>query len=298
MANLNETSSWEPGIYQIETTDPVVGGPDGISNLQAKQLANRTTYLKGRVDQTDANLANLSSGIDDEAQNAMLAAITQALSGVGVNGQRIADLRQRVLSQGTVVLKNKWTVAGMVLVKSDIRAIHLTRTGSYVEGNQSLAYIDGDIRHIPDDDYHVTVPQNPGTAAETYWAYLWYDGSGYRVSIAKEVPDSGLALYEITVPAGDTTDNLDAVTFTDRRTVQPWNGYTIASVQDVYVALPFPALNAPDYDVALTVLPATDLGAVGPLKVMDKQQNGFKVRHEGSADNVVLRWTLMNVNKQ
>lgn len=45
MANLAETPQWENGIYQIETTDPVVGGPDGISNVQAKQLANRTGYL-------------------------------------------------------------------------------------------------------------------------------------------------------------------------------------------------------------------------------------------------------------
>lgn len=46
MANLNETQTWESGIYQIETVDRVVGGADGTANLQAKQLANRTAYLK------------------------------------------------------------------------------------------------------------------------------------------------------------------------------------------------------------------------------------------------------------
>ncbi len=45
MANLTESSIWEAGIYQLETTDPVKGGADGISNAQAKQLANRTKYL-------------------------------------------------------------------------------------------------------------------------------------------------------------------------------------------------------------------------------------------------------------
>lgn len=52
MANLAEVSQWEAGIYQIEEEDPVQGGSEGISNLQAKQLANRTTFLKdalGRV---------------------------------------------------------------------------------------------------------------------------------------------------------------------------------------------------------------------------------------------------------
>ena len=50
MANLKEKAAWESGIYQLETTDPVVGGADGISNKQAIQLANRTGYLKGEIE--------------------------------------------------------------------------------------------------------------------------------------------------------------------------------------------------------------------------------------------------------
>lgn len=53
MANVKETPVWEPGVYQIETTDKVRGGEDGISNVQGKQLANRTAYLKQRADQVD-----------------------------------------------------------------------------------------------------------------------------------------------------------------------------------------------------------------------------------------------------
>lgn len=45
MANVTETSTWETGIYQLETTDPVEGGALGISNAQAKQLGNRTKWL-------------------------------------------------------------------------------------------------------------------------------------------------------------------------------------------------------------------------------------------------------------
>ncbi|UVS95933.1 hypothetical protein [Burkholderia glumae] len=54
MANLVENSKWEEGVYQLETSDPVVGGPDGIDNLQPRQLANRTRYLK---DQQEAHTA-------------------------------------------------------------------------------------------------------------------------------------------------------------------------------------------------------------------------------------------------
>jgi hypothetical protein len=50
MAYLPEQSVWEPGIYQLEETDPVQGGPNGMDNVQAKQLVNRLLYLKGQVD--------------------------------------------------------------------------------------------------------------------------------------------------------------------------------------------------------------------------------------------------------
>ena len=45
MANLTETSTWESGIYQLETTDSVEAGAGGISNEQARLLGNRTKWL-------------------------------------------------------------------------------------------------------------------------------------------------------------------------------------------------------------------------------------------------------------
>lgn len=50
MANVPESATFDAGIYQIEITDAVIGGVNGISNLQAKGLANRTTWLKAQVD--------------------------------------------------------------------------------------------------------------------------------------------------------------------------------------------------------------------------------------------------------
>lgn len=51
MANLQETAQWETGIYQLETSDPVMGGADGVDNRQAKQLGNRTLWLKNELEQ-------------------------------------------------------------------------------------------------------------------------------------------------------------------------------------------------------------------------------------------------------
>ena len=56
MADLKEEIKWENGIYQLETVDLVVGGVDGISNKQAKQLANRTSYLKKQIENNKSSM--------------------------------------------------------------------------------------------------------------------------------------------------------------------------------------------------------------------------------------------------
>ena len=57
MGVIKENANWESSIYQIEPTDPVIGGENGPANTQARQLANRTAYLKT---QDDAKTAEIS----------------------------------------------------------------------------------------------------------------------------------------------------------------------------------------------------------------------------------------------
>ncbi|WP_439257123.1 tail fiber protein [Lonepinella sp. BR2271] len=92
MANLTEKNEWTDGIYQIEKTDPVVGGADGISNKQAQQLANRTKYLKGQVESlnhdkaasshthTIAQVTNLQNTLNSKATNTDLTNAKNALT--------------------------------------------------------------------------------------------------------------------------------------------------------------------------------------------------------------------------
>lgn len=63
MANITEelnNPQWSEGIYQLETTDPVLGGPNGIANRQAKELAARTQYLKKEQAQADREAVKTS----------------------------------------------------------------------------------------------------------------------------------------------------------------------------------------------------------------------------------------------
>ena len=50
MGIITEQQQWEDEVYLIEKQDKVLGGELGVINVQAKQLANRTKYLKGQLD--------------------------------------------------------------------------------------------------------------------------------------------------------------------------------------------------------------------------------------------------------
>ncbi|ATY91510.1 bacteriophage tail fiber protein [Pectobacterium atrosepticum SCRI1043] len=70
MANLSEQEDWIDGIYQLETSDPVVAGPGGISNRQAEQLASRTAYLKKMQETTGESLQKHIAASDPHSQYA------------------------------------------------------------------------------------------------------------------------------------------------------------------------------------------------------------------------------------
>lgn len=64
MVALKEQAVWEEGIYQLERDDLVEGGEDGIDNLQAKQLANRTVFLKQESEDHEEKLIKHDEVID------------------------------------------------------------------------------------------------------------------------------------------------------------------------------------------------------------------------------------------
>lgn len=103
MANLQEVVSWEAGIYQLETGDPVLGGQGGISNKQAQALANRTAYLKKHVD--DIEGGNTAAGKADKLSTAR----NIALDG-DVTGQAAFDGSGNITI--TATYKNSGVVAG------------------------------------------------------------------------------------------------------------------------------------------------------------------------------------------
>lgn len=85
MANLTETSRWEAGIYQFETSDPVMGGPNGIDNRPTRELANRTLWLKNEIAKAVSSIGANKTAADREL-GLKAAAATTFSAGAGLTG--------------------------------------------------------------------------------------------------------------------------------------------------------------------------------------------------------------------
>lgn len=102
---------WVDNLYQIEMTDPVTGGADGVANKQAVQLGARTQWLRKENEKrelqiknvlgkkstlTDFGLVKLSSVLaeDDESTAATPKGVLDAINDASVSVVSIAALRK------------------------------------------------------------------------------------------------------------------------------------------------------------------------------------------------------------
>lgn len=80
MAFQPEIDEFDAGVYQIEQTDPVLGGVGGVTNTPLLNLANRTKYLFNRIGEI-LGVAKVYAVAGGTA-NAITAAYTPAVAGV------------------------------------------------------------------------------------------------------------------------------------------------------------------------------------------------------------------------
>ncbi|MDP3846231.1 MAG: tail fiber protein [Pseudomonas sp.] len=137
MANLSETPDYPAGVYQLETSDPVLGGPGGIANRQAEQLGNRTAWLKAKIDAfIDGTVAVLKA---TRLATARTLSITGAASGsASFDGSANASIAVALADSGAVAgtypkvtINAKGIVTGgTALVAADIPALDWSKIGS------------------------------------------------------------------------------------------------------------------------------------------------------------------------
>lgn len=111
MANLRELSIWEAGIYQLETSDPVMGGENGIDNRAPRQLANRTLWLKNELARQIELVNNAKLGKTDNAVSASKFATVRNIAMTG-DGSWNVNFDGSQNATGAMTLANTGVTAG------------------------------------------------------------------------------------------------------------------------------------------------------------------------------------------
>ena len=306
MATVTETPSFSAGIYRIETSDPIIGGEDGIANIQAKQLANRTAYLKARADQVDDAagetgslperlniLQAMAEAVGPEMQNATVGAVKFAIDQAGQANAGIRFLRSTWTQRGMLTIVNRGVVTGCDVTKSTTatRNLNLSAGRCFALGR------DWPVAAALNS---ASVPSNPGSGAVSVTAYLYLWGV-YNYSLAvtaegEEVPDFGIPIYDILIPAGNTdaTDpSLGDVTLTDIRRIEP-NFPTL--LDEPCIAFGYIRELADwDYHLSLYAECADNRRMLPDILAVNQASNGFMLRLCSVADPVYVHWQVLKL---
>lgn len=305
MANLPENNaSWPAGVYQIETTDPVMGGPDGISNKPLKDLTNRTVFLKLFADEVANARGDFATllerlqqydAFDPESQNMLNAAVMQALSLGGLAHRELTKTLQVRIQQGEVIVKNRGVISGCVVTKSSTAVRNLSiGAGTCFFGSRLVPVVE--------DDNSAVIPSNDGASEESCYAYLYEDAGVLKFActdIGESVPDDAIELYRVIIPAGNTavTDPYaDSVSLSDIRRLEPNYPVLLAYAPYEMVNLDFSFLDD-NYSIKLDIVEYLGGGfQQGNVYTGDRAANGFKIYLNGTVDSVRVKWTTVKTD--
>jgi hypothetical protein len=290
MANVPENPTWEAGIYQFETTDPVQGGPDGIDNLPNRQLANRTAYLKAHLEDLQQSVA----AVGVEGQNALWVAVENNASLVGLLGREMERQKFVRHQEGEFVLRNRGIIRGCGLTASTTATRNLNIAAGAV-------FMLGREWGVAAANNAASVPGNTGTQTGTAWAYLFMSPTGLRLAVTnlnEHAPSDALVLASITVPAGNTGSsdpNLGGVTITPTARTEPnwpWVQVSPAHIQHDFARV----MAGAGYQLSFDITAFDGERPTLVARAADRAANTFRAVLNGSADNVRVRYVahLMN----
>lgn len=145
----------------------------------------------------------------------------------------------------------------------------------------------------------IIVPTNTGEASLVYYGYLTI-GTNYAMTFAITqagaiVPDGGIPICRITVPAGSAAADLSDVTLTDVRRYEAAYPTLVNSVPYASVALPYSMIDT-DYAVLIDVTGYSGGWNQRPyVYAGEKAVNGFKIFADGTLDEVTVQWKAVKL---
>ncbi|MBI5917796.1 MAG: hypothetical protein HY849_00255 [Nitrosomonadales bacterium] len=285
---LTELENWQEALYRIETTDYLLGGENGILNVQAKILGARTRYLKKLLETMGTDI----SGFDLDMQAHMQAALKFALEQSALANSGVRALHKINQQQGEFTLYNYGIVSSAVVSKKGSNRLLSISAG--------VCYLEGRKYYVPAQDSAVSVPVGEAVNGTVY-AYLQLVAGIPTLKITTisnpTPPPVTVTLLSITIPALDSGADLAACTLSSRLCpTEPDYPNSVGTPATITVPLAF-VLPDTAYTLEFEVL-----SAVGSpcdernLKVTTRNTNNFIVTLLSAADDVVVRWKLSRLN--
>lgn len=174
MAFQPETNTYEAGVYQLETTDPVQGGVGGRSNLPLLHLSNRTAWLKQQVDDLLLNVAAAATANsptftgDPKAPTATAGDNDTSIATTGFVQYALAGvLSLSVAGTGSTTLTAAQAGAGVLVLTGALtgaRTVVVPNTGRWIVRNATTGAFSLTVKTAAGTG--VIIPQ--GTATEVF----------------------------------------------------------------------------------------------------------------------------------
>lgn len=186
MTNFTEASTFDTVVYQIATSDPVQGGPTGITNNPLQALVNRSRWLKNAVDALVTSVAakaNLNgpdftgsptaatpAAGDDSTALATTAAVHAAAGGVtSINVAGNSNVTLTAAQWGVKVIILTGVLTGNINVIFPTRGDHWVvinlTTGAFsvtckTAGGSGIAVTQSKARGLVGDGVNIVVAEN------------------------------------------------------------------------------------------------------------------------------------------
>ncbi|EZH78022.1 hypothetical protein [Aeromonas hydrophila] len=294
MANLQESEAWVDGIYQLETTDPVMGGPDGVDNIQAKQLGSRTKFLKKNQDSLVKRVDDLEKTTDQELMAAIGQEIVSSMEKSALAFSEIEKTKRFRNQTGQVRFVNRGTRRGCTVTKSTTATRNLT----FEEGE---LFANGRVYFLPQRINSAAVPSNNTAAPATCVAFARVTATGIELDVSNlgsDAPADAIPLYRISVPAGNNSGSdpyLTNVTITDVRRIEPDYPLMLASPPAALVLWPFPfPVGDLGWQLAIDIVSSSGDAATHHVLVSERASNGARLALAHYADDVIVKYSLTN----
>lgn len=227
----------------------------------------------------------------NERDGGLLAALSQS----GLALREIEKTRHIRFQSGKITIYNRGVIEGLSATKSTTATRNVSFSAGKIFVNRIIP--------VPELVNTANVPSNNDTVEHTCYLYAYLNAQG-EVDIActlldESPPEDAIPLYEVLVPAGNTESNdpyLANVTLIDIRRLEPNFPVMLITSPTAYVELPYNVLDS-DYEVDLEVESFRGSGfQLGYVYAGSKAANGFSVYYNGTADQIVVRWTVRKLS--